>query len=95
MVAAQLWMSFALTSWGKDLLLHGTYLVPRNRKLYALPDGVGVNRRYILQHYPNVARREVVVARLGVDIPEVRRPGKPKRGTDSFTILAVGGHPVQ
>lgn len=90
MVAARLLdVEFSMTLHGSDLLLHGTYLDTKIENCTLCLTVSEYNRRYILQHYPNVDAEKVVVARLGVDIPECAAPAAETR-TDSFTILAVG-----
>jgi colanic acid/amylovoran biosynthesis glycosyltransferase len=78
-----------MTLHGSDLLLHGTYLDTKIESCTLCLTVSEYNRRYILQHYPNVDAEKVVVARLGVDVPEGPTPVAETR-TDSFMILAVG-----
>lgn len=90
MVAARLLdVGFSMTLHGSDLLLHGTYLDTKIESCRLCLTVSEYNRRYILQHYPNVDEEKVVAARLGVDVPECAAPPAETR-TDSFTILTVG-----
>src|SRR5262249_27069427 len=59
---------FSMTLHGSDLLLHGTYL---DTKLAGCKFCLTVseyNRRFILQRYPELDARRVLVARLGADL---------------------------
>jgi colanic acid/amylovoran biosynthesis glycosyltransferase len=78
-----------MTLHGSDLLLHGTYLDTKIESCTLCLTVSEYNRRYILQHYPNVDAERVVVARLGVDVPECAAPAAAAI-TDTFTIVAVG-----
>jgi colanic acid/amylovoran biosynthesis glycosyltransferase len=93
MVAARLLgISFSLTLHGSDLLLHPAYL---DTKLHHCRSCVTIsdyNRRYILDHFPEVAPQKVVVSRLGVDVPlppKVRQRAAPSP-QNSFALLTVG-----
>lgn len=89
---------FSMTLHGSDLLLNGTYL---DLKLELCAFCVTVseyNRRFILTHYPTVDPRKLVVARLGVELPEHMKPPTElsQRRVGSLTLLAVGRlHPVK
>jgi glycosyltransferase involved in cell wall biosynthesis len=90
MAAARLLgVGFSMTLHGSDLLLHGTYLDTKIESCTLCLTVSEYNRRYILQHYPNVDAERVVVARLGVDVPECAAPAAAAI-TDTFTIVAVG-----
>src|SRR5579862_1530619 len=90
MVAARLMdVGFSMTLHGSDLLLHGAYLDTKIESCTLCLTVSEFNRRFILQHYPNVDPGKVVVARLGVDVPECTTMAVETR-TDSFTIFTVG-----
>jgi glycosyltransferase involved in cell wall biosynthesis len=93
MVAARLLgISFSLTLHGSDLLLHGAYLDTKLKYCLSCVTISDYNRRYILDHFPAVDSKKVMVSRLGVDtLPAADR----SRGTApspqySFRLLAVG-----
>ena len=97
MVAARLLdVEFSMTLHGSDLLLHGAYLDTKLKNCRFCLTVSQFNRRYILEHYPEVEADKIVVARLGVDVPEI--PRFPDFGTQTsavhstseFTILTVG-----
>ncbi len=92
MVAARLMdVGFSMTLHGSDLLLHGTYLDVKLESCTACLTVSDYNRRYILQHYPGLDAGKVVVARLGVEVPECAAVAAAgKSSLESFTILAVG-----
>ena len=92
MVAARLLgVSFSLTLHGSDLLIDGTFL---NTKLSNCQFCITIseyNRRYILQHFPAIERRRIIVSRLGIDAPEpAELPRRTHSARPTFTLLAVG-----
>lgn len=97
MVAARLLgVSFSMTLHGSDLLLHGAYL---DTKLKACTFCLTVseyNRRYILEKYRDIEDGKLLVARLGVDVPEQSSgraralPIPSRRAAFRFSLLAVG-----
>lgn len=90
MVAAQLLdVGFSVTLHGSDLLLHGTFLDVKLESCALCLTVSEYNRHYILQRYPTVDAEKVVVARLGVDVPE-RVAARVKTNDDPFSLLAVG-----
>jgi len=92
MVAARLLgVGFSLTLHGSDLLLHGTYLDVKLANCTLCLTVSEFNRRYILEHYPRVEEKKVVVARLGVDViePAISVSSAP-RSRKGFVLLAVG-----
>jgi colanic acid/amylovoran biosynthesis glycosyltransferase len=90
MVAARLLdVGFSVTLHGSDLLLHGTYLDVKLESCTLCLTVSEYNRRYILRRYPAVAEEKVVVARLGVDVPDGVDVRVKTKG-DRFTLLAVG-----
>lgn len=90
MVAARLLgVEFSMTLHGSDLLLHGTYLDVKLANCSLCLTVSEYNRNFILQHYPAVDAERVVVARLGVDLPE-RVITREKVKGESYSLLAVG-----
>jgi len=93
MAAARfLGVSFSMTLHGSDLLLHGTYLDLKLANCRFCLTVSEYNRRYILQRYPAVQDKKVVVSRLGVSIygPAASRVAAPAGPSLVFTLLAVG-----
>src|SRR5579864_2944307 len=97
MAAARLLnVGFSMTLHGSDLLLHGAYLDAKLKNCRFCLTVSEFNRRYILEHYPEVRAENVVVARLGVDIPRVSDyldfgAQTSTHGSGSeFSILTVG-----
>jgi glycosyltransferase involved in cell wall biosynthesis len=94
MVAARLLgVSFSLTLHGSDLLLNGVYLDTKLKNCRFCITISEYNRRYILQHFPAIDSRKVIVSRLGVEVPayaEFRRPWTPRGARRPLTLLAVG-----
>ena len=72
LVAARLLnVGFSLTLHGSDLLVHAAYL---DVKLEACRFCLTIsefNRRYILEHYPEVGPDKILISRLGVTLPEL------------------------
>jgi glycosyltransferase involved in cell wall biosynthesis len=93
MTAARLLgVPFSMTLHGSDLLLHGSYLDVKLENCATCFTVSEYNRRYILEHYPGVDPQRVVVARLGVDVPELG-PFSIARKTirrQPFTLVSVG-----
>jgi len=94
MTAARfLGVGFSLTLHGSDLLLHGTYL---DAKLAACKFCLTIseyNRHYILAQYPGIEQEKVLVARMGVELPNaVTCPDDsgPNSIERRLNILAVG-----
>ena len=93
MTAARLLgVGFSLTLHGSDLLLGSAYLGTKLRNCQFCVTISDYNRRYILEHFPEIDPRKIVVSRLGVDVPECgafcRRADRGARHT--FTLLSVG-----
>lgn len=99
MVAARLLrVPFSMTLYGSDLLLHQAYLDTKLANCAFCLNVSEFNRRYILEHYPEVSPALLPVLYLGVDIPEpVSRPAPQLKPQDApLTLLAVGRlHPVK
>jgi glycosyltransferase involved in cell wall biosynthesis len=93
MIAARLLgVGFSMTLHGSDLLLHRAYLDTTLKSCAFCVTISEYNRRYILQRYPGVAASKVVVARLGVDVPELadERPPSGAERALRFSLLSVG-----
>ena len=71
MTAARLLnVSYSMTLHGSDLLTQATYLDAKLKNCTFCMTVSEYNRRYILGHYPAVEPGKIIVARLGVDVPE-------------------------
>jgi colanic acid/amylovoran biosynthesis glycosyltransferase len=93
MTAARLLgVGFSVTLHGSDLLLHGVYLDAKLASCAFCLTVSEYNRRYILEHYPQVDAAKVVVTRVGVGVSEGVVPPAPALGTDgeALRLLAVG-----
>jgi glycosyltransferase involved in cell wall biosynthesis len=99
LVAAQLLgVDFSLTLHGSDLLLHAAYLDTKLQECRFCLTVSDYNRRYILQHYPAINARKIMVARLGVTLPArtISGPRMLFRRECDITLVAVGRlHPVK
>ncbi|MFZ0760525.1 MAG: glycosyltransferase [Candidatus Sulfotelmatobacter sp.] len=93
MVASRLLdVSFSLTLHGSDLLLDGAYLGTKLKNCSFCITISEYNRRYVLEHFPALDPRKIVVSRLGVDAPADAKcsQGATRRARRTFTLLAVG-----
>ena len=98
MTAARLLgIGFSVTLHGSDLLLHGSYLDTKLENCDFCFTISEYNRNHILKSYPEIDHDKVVVARLGVDVPDLEhRRDERRTGQTPFTIVAVGRlHPVK
>jgi colanic acid/amylovoran biosynthesis glycosyltransferase len=98
MVAARLLeIDYSLTLHGSDLLLHGAYLDTKLKHCSFCITVSDFNRRFVLEHYPNIEAGKIVVQRLGVDSSRtVASPLQADRRPEHLTMLAVGRlHPVK
>jgi glycosyltransferase involved in cell wall biosynthesis len=93
MVAARLLnVGFSMTLHGSDLLLNAAYLETKLNNCRVCVTISEYNRRYILEHFPEIDRGKIIVSRLGVDVPECPDSygevgcGAPRR----LVMLAVG-----
>ena len=93
MVAARLLgISFSLTLHGSDLLRHAVYLDTKLQNCQSCLTISDYNRRYILEHFPEIDPGKIFVTRLGVDAPLPKQfsrsivPGL----RSNFNLLAVG-----
>ena len=92
MVAARLLnVGFSMTLHGSDLLLHGAYLDTKLKNCRFCLTISGFNRRYIVEHFPGVEGEKVVVARLGVDIPQTSH--FPDFGPQKTSLARVPSSP--
>ena len=98
MVAARLLrIDYSVTLHGSDLLLRASYLDMKLKHCKFCVTVSEFNRRFILEHYPGIDVRKIMVRRMGVnssssDEPHLRSGPEPQR----LTMLAVGRlHPVK
>jgi colanic acid/amylovoran biosynthesis glycosyltransferase len=93
--AALLEIDFSVSLHGSDLLLDAAYLDEKLRRCQFCRTVSEFNRRYIMEHYPEIDSRKIVVRRIGVNsMPLVVRPSLFSPGRPS--MLAVGRlHPVK
>lgn len=92
MVAARLLgVDFSLTLHGSDLLRDASYLETKLAHCSFCLTVSEYNRRFILDHYPRVAARKLVVARLGVAVDErANSPDLHPSRNGQLSLLAVG-----
>ena len=93
MVAARLLNTgFSITLHGSDLLLHGAFLDLKLESCLFCTTISEYNRRYILKHYPAVDAAKVIVAHMGVDVPQgAELPDFSAKSSDApLKLLAVG-----
>lgn len=98
MVAARLLgIEYSITLHGSDLLLHAAYLDTKLKQCNFCVTVSEFNRRYVLQHYPEVETAKIVVRRIGVDSPCNHESSAPADlDPQRLTMLAVGRlHPVK
>ncbi len=80
---------FSMTLHGSDLLINASYLDIKLAHCSTCFTVSEYNRRYILDRYQSVDPQRVVVARMGVDVPE-STVLKETGATERFTMVAVG-----
>jgi glycosyltransferase involved in cell wall biosynthesis len=91
MVAAKLLgVNYSLTLHGSDLLVNRAYLDTKLENCQFCVTISDFNRRYILEHFPRIDARKIVVSRLGVEVPECAEFRRVDRARRNFTLLAVG-----
>jgi colanic acid/amylovoran biosynthesis glycosyltransferase len=92
MVAARLLdIDYSMTLHGSDLLLHGVYLGTKLRNCLFCVTISEFNRRFILQHYSDIAPGNIVVQHLGVDSSRTSvSPSQAGREPKRLVMLAVG-----
>jgi colanic acid/amylovoran biosynthesis glycosyltransferase len=91
MVAARLLgVSYSLTLHGSDLLVNGAYLDTKLKNCRFCVTISEFNRRHILERFPTLDPKKIVVSRLGADVPDCPefRSGGTRRRT--LNVLAVG-----
>ncbi|MGO9124948.1 MAG: glycosyltransferase family 4 protein [Terriglobales bacterium] len=95
MVAARLLgIGFSMTLHGSDLLLDAAFLDLKLERCSFCVTISEFNRRHILKHYPNAEPQRILVRRMGVDAPVIKRPSSERN--PAFSMLAVGRlHPVK
>ncbi len=82
MVAARLLnVGYSMTLHGSDLLAGAAYLDVKLKNCQFCLTISEYNRRYLLEHYSTIEPERVVVARLGVDVPEPVRFSPRQRGS--------------
>jgi colanic acid/amylovoran biosynthesis glycosyltransferase len=92
MVAARLLgVDFSLTLHGSDLLRDASYLDVKLAHCSFCLTVSEYNRRFILDRYPGVAARKLIVARLGVAVDEPANSPEPcPIRNRALSLLAVG-----
>jgi glycosyltransferase involved in cell wall biosynthesis len=99
MIAARLLgIDFSMTLHGSDLLLHRAYLDVKLRHCSFCLTISEYNRRFLVTHYPGVDATKILIARLGVEIPEtaVSEISVCRKESEPFRMLTVGRlHPVK
>jgi glycosyltransferase involved in cell wall biosynthesis len=93
MVAARLLgIDFSLTLHGSDLLIDGAYLDTKLEHCQFCITISGYNRHYILERFPGIDPRKIIVSRLGVDDVAGAEPAVTRRKSERhpLTLLAVG-----
>jgi len=92
MVAARLLgIDFSLTLHGSDLLIDGAYLDMKLENCQFCITISDYNRRYILEHFPGINPRKIIVSRLGVDdVVSAESAVRICKSERPLTLLAVG-----
>ncbi len=93
MTAARLLdVTYSLTLHGSDLLLDGAYLDLKLENCRFCTTVSDYNRRYALNHLPDIAPEKILACRLGVDAPEhAEWPSRSGTGPrHRFTLITVG-----
>lgn len=90
MVAARLLnVGFSLTLHGSDLFVRGAYLDVKLQDCSFCLTISEFNRRYILEHYPEVAAGKVLMSRLGVEV-DIGALKRVEAYTGRLKLLSVG-----
>ena len=98
MVAARLLgAGFSMTLHGSDLLLRADYMDAKLKNCRFCLTVSEFNRRYIVEHYPQIDPQKILVQRLGVDMALWRPQNRSHvTGPFPFSILTVGRlHPAK
>jgi colanic acid/amylovoran biosynthesis glycosyltransferase len=91
MVAARLLnIGFSLTLHGSDLFVRHAYMDAKLKDCSFCLTISEFNRRYILEHYPAVAARKVLVSRLGVQMPAGSARARTESYRGKLKLFAVG-----
>jgi len=92
MVAARLLdIEYSVTLHGSDLLLHGAYLDAKLKHCSFCVTVSEFNRRFVLDHYPDVEPAKILVRRLGVDSScAAISPAQAAQPSEHLMMLAVG-----
>jgi glycosyltransferase involved in cell wall biosynthesis len=85
-------VNFSLTLHGSDLLARGAYLDTKLENCRFCLTVSDYNRRYILERYPSIGPRKIMVARLGVTLPAETGSGPRSiiQPRSEITLVAVG-----
>jgi glycosyltransferase involved in cell wall biosynthesis len=85
-------VNFSLTLHGSDLLVRGAYLDSKLENCRFCLTVSDYNRRYVLERYPSVDPRKIMVARLGVTLAAETRPASQAfiRPRGQITLVTVG-----
>lgn len=90
MTAARLMnVGFSMTLHGSDLLVSGSYLDTKLAYCDSCFTISEYNRNYILQKFPDMDPRKIIVSRLGVEIPD-HAVSSAQEKSNSLDLLAVG-----
>jgi glycosyltransferase involved in cell wall biosynthesis len=97
MVAAQtIGITYSMTLHGSDLLLHAAYLDWKLKQCAFCLTISDFNRRYILEHFPQIVPEKVLVQRLGVSTAPFAHPPDTNVVQLHPVLLTVGRlHPVK
>ncbi len=98
MVAARLLrIPFSMTLHGSDLLLDGSYLDTKLKNCEFCVTVSEFNRRFVLEHYPDIESAKIMVRRIGVHSPSSTGSLSGTGGAlKPLMMLAVGRlHPVK
>lgn len=97
MVASRiLRIPFSMTIHGSDLLVHGSYLDTKLQNCEHCYTVSQFNRKYILEHYPQIDPDKVLTRRLGVRATTSTGWNSPHRPSNVLRLLSVGRlHPVK
>jgi glycosyltransferase involved in cell wall biosynthesis len=93
MVAARfLDASYSLTLHGSDLLLGSAYLDTKLKQCDFCATISQYNRAYLLERFPAIEARKVIVSRLGVDVPACAQSRRDavRRELRALSLFSVG-----
>lgn len=97
MVTARLLgIGYSLTLHGSDLLLGAAYLDTKLQNCSFCITISDYNRNYLLEQFPHIDSRKILVCRLGVNVPDSTCPRPTPKPGNPLTMVAVGRlHPVK